>query len=123
MIYPHAKTALGDSKHSEAIELVEADSSSTFAQPSFQRFTQQANSKNPIFLALDSNHTHSHVLAELKLFTPRLLIGSIVVAADTKVAEMPESHYSDRSWGTGDNSLTAVTEFLSGNTSYALHNR
>ena len=39
MIYPHAKTALSDSKHSEAIELVEADSSSTFAQPSFQRFT------------------------------------------------------------------------------------
>lgn len=36
---------------------------------------------------------------------------------------MPESLYSDRPWGIGDNPLTAVTKFLSGSTSYALHNR
>ena len=123
MIYPHAKTALGDSKYSEAVELVEADSTSASAQLAFQRFTQQANSKNPVLLVLDSNHTHAHVLAELKMFTPTLPIGSVVVVADTLSAEMPETLYSDRPWGIGNNPLTAVTEFLSGNTSYVLHNR
>lgn len=123
MIYPHAKTALGDSKYSEAIELVEADSTSASAQLAFQRFTQQANSKNPVLLVLDSNHTHAHVLSELKMFTPALPIGSVVVVADTIIAEMPETLYSDRPWGIGNNPLTAVTEFLSGNTSYVLHNR
>lgn len=122
-IYPHATTALGDSKYSKAIELVEADSISTFAQLALQRFTQEASSKRPVLLILDSNHTHAHVLAELKLLTPTLPIGSVVVVADTIIAEMPESLYPDRPWGIGDNPLTAVIEFLSDSTSYALHNR
>lgn len=122
MIYPHARTAIDDSRYSKEIGLFEADSSSTLAQLAFQRFTQQANSKNPVLLVLDSNHTHAHVLTELNMFTPTLPIGSVVIVADTIIAEMPESLYSDRPWGIGDNPLTAVTEFLSGDSNYALHN-
>lgn len=123
MIYPHARTAISDSRYFNSIELVESDSSSTFAQLALQRFTRQADSKNPALLVLDSNHTHAHVLAELHLLTPMLPVGSVVVVADTIIAEMPESLYADRPWGIGDNPLTAVAEFLLSNASYELHNR
>lgn len=123
LIYTHAREAISQSKYAMGIELVESDSISTFAELAVQRFISQADDKNPVLLVLDSNHTHAHVLAELKLMAQHLPIGSIVVVADTIVAEMPESFYSDRPWGTGNNPYTAVAEFLSGNASFTLDNR
>ncbi len=52
-------------------------------------------------LILDSNHTHDHVLAELRALAPLLPVGGIVMVADTLVEEFPEEHFAGRPWGRG----------------------
>lgn len=66
-------------------------------------------------VVLDSNHTHSHVLRELELYSPLVKAGSYLVVFDTVVEDMPEGHFADRPWGKGDNPKTAVREFLKTN--------
>ncbi|HEY3083510.1 MAG TPA: cephalosporin hydroxylase family protein [Chloroflexota bacterium] len=67
-----------------------------------------------VLVVLDSNHTHEHVLAELRLYSPLVRPGSYLVVFDTLVEEMPSSFFADRPWGPGDNPKTAVDEFLGG---------
>jgi cephalosporin hydroxylase len=65
-----------------------------------------------VMVCLDSNHTHSHVLDELKFYSPFVTVGSYLVVFDTIVEDMPENYLPGRSWGRGDNPKTAVHEFL-----------
>lgn len=71
-----------------------------------------ASSYKKILVCLDSNHTHSHVLAELKAYAPLTSVGSYCCVFDTAVEDMPESMFPDRPWGPGDNPKTAVWEYL-----------
>jgi cephalosporin hydroxylase len=71
-----------------------------------------ASSKKKIMVCLDSNHTHEHVLEELKLYAPLTTVGSYCVVFDTIVEDMPEEVHSNRPWGKGNNPKTAVWEFL-----------
>ena len=61
---------------------------------------------------LDSNHTHDHVLEELRLYSPLVTKDSYLIVFDTIVEDMPESFFSDRPWGVGNSPKTAVWEFL-----------
>ena len=65
-----------------------------------------------ILVCLDSNHTHSHVLEELRAYAPLTSVGSYCVVFDTVVEEMPSDMFPDRPWGPGDNPKTAVWEYL-----------
>lgn len=65
-----------------------------------------------ILVVLDSNHTHDHVLAELKAYASLTSVGSYCVVFDTIVEDMPEDFFSNRPWGKGNNPKTAVREFL-----------
>ena len=65
-----------------------------------------------IFVVLDSNHTHSHVFAELNAYAPLVSKGSYCVVFDTIIEDMPEDMFPDRSWGKGNNPKTAVREYL-----------
>lgn len=60
----------------------------------------------------NSNHTHSHVLEELKAYAPMTSIGSYCVVFDTVVENMPSHMFPDRPWGPGNNPKTAVREYL-----------
>ena len=71
--------------------------------------------KKKVLTVLDSNHTHEHVLKELKLYSPLVTKGSYIVVFDTAIEDMPEEFFSDRPWGKGNNPRTAVREFLSSN--------
>jgi cephalosporin hydroxylase len=68
-----------------------------------------------VLVALDSNHTHEHVLRELELYSPLVTKDSYLVVFDTVVEDMPKSLFPDRPWGPGDNPKTAVREFLKRN--------
>lgn len=68
--------------------------------------------KKKILLFLDSNHTHAHVLSELKAYAPLVSIGSYCVVFDTHVEKMPSEFAKNRPWGLGDNPKTAVIEYL-----------
>ena len=66
-------------------------------------------------MVLDSNHTHTHVLRELKLYSPMVREGGYVVVFDTAVEDVPEELLGDRPWGPGNSPRTAVAEFLEDN--------
>ena len=65
-----------------------------------------------IMVFLDSNHTHDHVLEELKLYAPLTSKGSYCVVWDTGVEDLPADMCGDRPWGKGDNPKTAVWDYL-----------
>ena len=73
-----------------------------------------------ILLCLDSNHTHQHVLEELKLYTNLVSVGSYCIVFDTIVEHMPDEACTERPWGKGNNPKTAVHEFLKENDSFEI---
>lgn len=79
-----------------------------------------AAGKAPILVALDSNHTHEHVLQELKLYSPLVTRGSYLVVFDTIIEDFPAGYFHDRPWDKGNNPKTAVSEFLAANKRFQL---
>lgn len=65
-----------------------------------------------ILVILDSNHTHEHVLAELNAYASFVSPGSYCLVLDTIIEDLPNSMFSDRPWGKGNNPKTAVREYL-----------
>ena len=64
-------------------------------------------------VVLDSNHTHEHVLAELRAYAPLVCPGGYCIVMDTLVQDMPARFFAgDRPWGVGNNPKTAVAEYL-----------
>ncbi len=61
---------------------------------------------------LDSNHTHSHVLEELRAYAPLVSKDSYCVVFDTIIEDLPKEKFEDRPWGPGNNPKTAVMEYL-----------
>lgn len=72
----------------------------------------RAAGKRSVLIMLDSNHTHDHVLAELEAYAGLTSVGSYCVAFDTVIEDLPDGTFSDRSWGKGNNTKTAVWDFL-----------
>ena len=71
-----------------------------------------AKKHEKILVCLDSNHTHDHVLKELKLYAPLVSVGSYCVVFDTVIEDLPDDMFPDRPWGHGNNPKTAVHEYL-----------
>jgi cephalosporin hydroxylase len=65
-----------------------------------------------VMVCLDSNHTHNHVLAELKAYAPLVSLESYCIVFDTIIKDMPINTFLDRPWGPDDNPKTAVWEYL-----------
>jgi cephalosporin hydroxylase len=65
-----------------------------------------------ILISLDSNHTHEHVLEELKAYAPLTSIGSYCIVFDTVIEDIPVNSFSDRNWFPGNSPKTAVYEYL-----------
>jgi cephalosporin hydroxylase len=79
----------------------------------------EAKGKKSVLVSLDSNHTHEHVLQELKLYSPLVTLGSYIVVFDTIVENLPEGYFSQkRPWGISNNPKTAVDEFLKTNNQF-----
>jgi len=79
-----------------------------------------AKSKKNIMVCLDSNHTHDHVLEELRLYAPLTTVGSYCVVFDTVVEDLPQNQYPDRPWEVGNNPKTAVFEYLKTNKDFEI---
>ena len=71
-----------------------------------------------VLVCLDSNHTHDHVLEELRAYAPMTTPGSYCVVFDTLVENLPEAAIGDRPWGKGNNPLTAVRAYLEENDAF-----
>lgn len=75
-----------------------------------------SKNKKKIMIILDSNHTHKHVLEELKAYSSLVTKNSYLIVFDTIVEDLPEELIiKQRPWGIGNNPKTAVHEFLKKN--------
>jgi cephalosporin hydroxylase len=76
--------------------------------------------KKKIMIVLDSNHTHKHVLSELKIYSSFVKKGSYLVVFDTIIEDIPKKLIENRSWGMGNNPKTAISKFLEMNDRFKL---
>ncbi|OMC34675.1 cephalosporin hydroxylase [Mycobacterium sp. GA-1841] len=65
-----------------------------------------------VLVCLDSNHTHTHVLAELEAYAPLTSVGSYCVVFDTIIDDVSADTFPDRPWSPGNNPRTAVRQYL-----------
>jgi len=82
-----------------------------------------AAGKNRVLVILDSDHTHQHVLAELRLYSPFVKRGSYLVVFDTIIDDLPADCFPDRPWSPGNNPKTAVRAFLAENDRFQIDAR
>ena len=108
-IRPHNKQAIEAHPMASRIEMIQG---SSIAPEIMDQVRKIAAGYSRILISLDSNHTHDHVLEELKLYAPLTSIGSYCVVFDTVVEDLPKELAGDRPWGPGDNPKTAVFEYL-----------
>lgn len=116
-IRPHNRAAIESHPMSRRIRLIEGSSVDPAIAAEAAALAERART---VLVALDSNHTHEHVLRELELYAPLVSKGSYLVVFDTVIEEMPEDFYPDRPWGRGNNAKTAVTAFLGENDAFEI---
>src|SRR5205085_7674153 len=78
------------------IDLIEG---SSIAAEVVDEVRRRADGRRPVMVVLDSNHTHDHVLAELRLYSPLVTQGSYLVVFDTAIDDLPPELFPDRPWG------------------------
>lgn len=86
---------------------------SSIAEETIAQVRAHAVGKKKVLVLLDSNHTHDHVMAELRAYADLASVGSYCVVFDSIVEDMPEDMFPDRPWAPGDNPKTAIRQYLS----------
>jgi len=76
--------------------------------------------KARVLVVLDSNHTHEHVLEELRAYSPMVSKDSYCVVFDTAVEDIPDELIKDRPWKKGNNPRTAVWQFMKENNRFEI---
>jgi len=108
-IRAHNRTAIEAHPMASRIEMIQGSSIDSEVVSQVQEI---AKGYNRVLVILDSNHTHEHVLEELKSYAPLASKGSYCVVFDTVIEDLPEDSFPDRPWGKGNNPKTAVWEYL-----------
>lgn len=115
-IRPQNRAAIETHPLFRRIRLIEGSS----VDPQVARRATQLTAGRCVLVILDSNHTHDHVLTELKLYSPLVSIGSYLVVFDTVVDHLPDALFVDRPWRKGNSPKSAVHEFLRSTDCFAI---
>lgn len=108
-IRPHNRAAIEAHPMASRIQMIQG---SSIAPEIVSEVKTAAAGFQTIMVCLDSNHTHEHVLEELKAYGPLVTRGSYCIVFDTVVEDLPKELAFERPWGPGDNPKTAVWEYL-----------
>lgn len=108
-IRDHNRRAIEAHPLSHMISMVEG---SSIDPSTVDKVRQFVSGHERVMVFLDSNHTHEHVLQELKLYGVMTSIGSYCVVFDTFVEDMPPKYFADRPWDKGNSPKTAVEAFV-----------
>jgi len=104
----HNRLAIQAHPLSERITLIEG---SSVSDPIISQVRQLTRSQEPILVALDSNHSYPHVLAELEAYAPFVGPGSYVVVFDGIMPAVADAPSGRPEWKS-DNPGRAVQDFL-----------
>lgn len=79
-----------------------------------KKASEAAKNKKSVLVALDSNHTHEHVLAELENYAPFTTVGSCCVVFDTHLHELGDKvrRITERHGTIGQDACTAQREYM-----------
>lgn len=114
-IRSHNRRSIEEHPLSKRVKLVEGSSTA----PDVVRAVESMIPKHAkVMVILDSDHSHAHVLAELKAYAPLVTPGQYVVVADTLLGALtPEQTPKDRSAVLlpGNEPLSALNQFLTEN--------
>lgn len=102
VMWPRIRLIEGSSIASEVIEVI-------------QSYISDAK---VVLVILDSNHTHDHVLSELKLYSRFVTPGSYCIVLDTVIEHLPSSVMEGKPWCKGNSPLSAVRQFLRENNEF-----
>jgi cephalosporin hydroxylase len=108
-IRAHNRAAVEGHPFGGRIRLVEGSST---APETLDRVRASIPDGARVMVILDSNHTHEHVLEELRLYGALVTEGQFLVASDTVVDDIPPQTHRPREWGPGNNPKTALQEYL-----------
>ena len=97
---------------SEKIHLIEG---STLADSTLIEIDRVLRNSKKVMVLLDSDHTHEHVIRELEIYNKYVGLDFYLICGDTAIEMQPPAPNRPRSWGKGNNPLTALTEFLKSN--------
>jgi cephalosporin hydroxylase len=108
-IRPHNRDSIESHPMKRRIDLVEGSSIDGSTLAHVRKLIPNGAS---VMVILDSNHTHQHVLDELRLYGPLVTKGQFLIVADTVVEQIPPQAHRPRPWGPGDNPATAADAYL-----------
>lgn len=108
-IRPHNRKALDSHPLRFKMDLIEG---SSIDPTIINEVRGRANGIDRILVALDSNHTHEHVLAELNAYADLVTIDSYCIVFDTVINDLPAAMFPNRPWSTTNNPKTAVYKWL-----------
>jgi len=108
-IRAHNKDAILSHPMSSRIEMIQGSSIDASV---VEQVKQKAKNAKNVLVCLDSNHTHNHVLQELRHYAPMVSMNSYIIVFDTVVEDLPSDLIKDRPWSKGNNPKTAVLEYL-----------
>lgn len=111
-IRAHNRKAMDEHPLRHMVEMIEGSSIDSAV---IEQVRQVASQYERVLVCLDSNHTHEHVLAELRGFAPLVSPGSYCVVFDTIIDDLPADYFPNRPWAPGNSPRTAVKEFLRSN--------
>jgi cephalosporin hydroxylase len=96
---------------------------SSVSKEIFSNVVKIVGSTRKVMVFLDSNHTHDHVLRELEMYSPLVGKGHYLICGDTIIEHLPEQPHRPRSWGRGNNPMTALDQFLERENRFVLDHR
>lgn len=116
-IRAHNRAAIEVHPLASRIQMIQG---SSIAPEIIRQVHAAAEGHKRVLVCLDSNHTHSHVLAELEAYAPLTSAGSFCIVLDTLIEDLPKEIFPDRPWGPGDNPKTAVWEYLKSHPEFSI---
>lgn len=108
-IRKHNKKSIISHPISKNIKMIEGSSVDETVIDKIKKISKK--SKN-IMVILDSNHTHDHVLKELKIYGNFVSKGSYMVVFDTIIEDLPKKYNANRPWSKGNSPKSAIYEYL-----------
>ncbi len=116
-IRKHNKEAIEQHPLNHKITMIEG---SSIDYKVIEKVKEFAKKKKRILLFLDSNHTHDHVLEELRAYAPLVTKGSYCIVGDTGVEDIEQDLIQNRPWGKGNSPKSALIEYLKEDSSFII---
>ncbi len=116
-IRPHNRARIEEHPLAGQVRLIQG---SSIDPATVAEVVRVVGDRAPVMVVLDSNHTHDHVLAELRAYSPLVRAGSYLVVYDTVIEMLPAEANAGRPWGKGNSPHSAVRAFLAENNRFEI---